>query len=408
MSLPPRFLQCRHRLDVSLPRTLSYCLALSSIFVCSLYALVPPPVRRLPRDDPSHVRWRAAIVLAVSAGGVGAYPWLFCDVDGNHPGGGDVASSSPPWYAYLGFAWTPMRDVGIAAHVLSLYLGALACSWLRVYHHGRVLRREEEEEEEERMTDRNLGFCGCVPPPPPPRRRLPIAPGPRHLLRSLEATRIRPTRRYLASLLADEGRRWTVVRDLAVAPLAEEVVFRACLLPPLLAARRRAVVGGGGGGGPPRGALSPVSASWIAPLFFGVAHLHHLRERVRSLPPAARLNGAVRSRIFLGAMVQWTYTTLFGAYVSHVFVRTGSLAAVAAAHVVCNWMGLPDFGLFVDPASTLRGYRWLVAAMYLAGIWLFVMGFDSPAIFPGESVLPSLLYPAAVDGPSSSQYAAAR
>jgi hypothetical protein len=39
---------------------------------------------------------------------------------------------SPPWHAYLRFTWTPMRDVGIAIHVLSLYLGALACSWLRV------------------------------------------------------------------------------------------------------------------------------------------------------------------------------------------------------------------------------------------------------------------------------------
>jgi hypothetical protein len=46
-----------------------------------------------------------------------------------------------------------MRDVGIAIHVLSIYLGALACSWLRVYHHGRILRREDEE----RMMDLKEG-----------------------------------------------------------------------------------------------------------------------------------------------------------------------------------------------------------------------------------------------------------
>jgi membrane protease YdiL (CAAX protease family) len=401
ISLPPRFLQCRHRLDVSLPLTLSYCLVLSSIFVCSLYVLVPPPVRRLPRDDARHVKWRAGMVLAVSAAaGVGAYPWLFCAEIGDLPGD-DVASLSPPWHAYLGFIWTPMQDVKIAMHVLSLYLGAIACSWLGVYRHGRILRQEEEEQRG--GMHRKEGGVGGMPPPP--RRRLPISPGPRHLLLSLEATRVRPTRRYLASLLADEGRFWTTVRDLAVAPLAEEVVFRACLLPPLLAARRRA--DGGGGGGRRGGALSPVSASWIAPLFFGVAHLHHLYERIRRLPPAMRSNRAVLTRILLGVMVQWTYTTLFGAYVSHVFVRTGSFGAVATAHVVCNCMGLPDVGPFADPTSDLRGYRWLVATVYLAGMWLFVSGFNSPAIFPGESVLPSILYPATMDGRSSSPFVVA-
>ena len=407
MSSPPRFLQCRHRLDASLPRTLSYCLALSSIFVCSLYVLVPPPVRRLPRDDPSHVRWRAVIVLAVSAAGVGAYPWLFCDDDISHHGDNvsSSLSSPPPWYAYLGFTWTPMQDVRIAMHVLSLYLGALSCSWLRVYHHGRILRREEEEEERMLMDHRKEG--GGM------RRQLPISPRPKHLLRSLATTRLRPMRRYLASLLADEGLRWTTVRDLAVAPLAEEAIFRSCLLPPLLAAccRRGGVETAMGDDGSSRGrgggALSPASASWIAPLFFGVAHLHHLYERIRRIPPAMRSNKAILTRIILGVVVQWTYTTLFGAYASHVFVRTGSLGAATTAHVVCNYMGLPEVGPFVDPTSILRGYRWFIATMYLAGIWLFVSAFDSPAIFPGESVLPSLLYPATVDGPSSSQFVAA-
>jgi hypothetical protein len=108
--------------------------------------------------------------------------------------------------------------------------------------------------------------------PPTPRWRLTISPGPKHL-RSLEATRLRPTRRYLASLLADEGLRWTAVCDMAVAPLAEGVIFRSCLLPPLLAACRRADESAADDGSRGRGgALSPASASWIAPLFFGVAH----------------------------------------------------------------------------------------------------------------------------------------
>ena len=101
------------------------------------------------------------------------------------------------------------------------------------------------------------------------------------------------------------------------------------------------------------------------------------------------------------------YTTLFRAYVSHVFVRTRSLGVATTAHVVCNYMGLSEVGPFVDPASILCGYRWFITTMYLAGVWLFVLAFNSPAIFLGGSILPSLLYPATVDGPSSSQFVAA-
>ena len=337
MTLPPRFRQCRHLLDVTLPWTIVYCLALSSSFVCSLYALVPSSVRRLPRDDASHIKWRAAIVVCVATMGAGAYPLLFCRNIAFAED--DVESSSfPPWYAYLGFSWRPMQDIKIAVHVLMPYLGALTCSWLRIYHLGRILRRDEED-----GTDREEGAT---------RRRLPIAPGPKHLLESLDVAWIRPTCRSLRSLVVDEDQRWTNIRNLAVAPLAEEVVFRACLLPPLLAC----------GGG----TLSPAVASWIAPLFFGVAHLHHLHEQYKRVPPG-HMSRAILRRIFLGVMLQFAYTTLFGAYVSHVFVRTGSLGAATIAHVVCNYMGLPEVG-FAHPTSNLHGYRYVIASMYLVGI----------------------------------------
>jgi prenyl protein peptidase len=48
-----------------------------------------------------------------------------------------------------------------------------------------------------------------------------------------------------------------------VAPFTEEYTFRACMLPILL------------------GYYSPVGAVVVSPLFFGIAHLHHMIERIR-------------------------------------------------------------------------------------------------------------------------------
>lgn len=54
------------------------------------------------------------------------------------------------------------------------------------------------------------------------------------------------------------------LRNHIVAPLSEEFTFRACMMPLLLQSYRQ------------------TTAVLLTPLFFGVAHLHHNIERVRS------------------------------------------------------------------------------------------------------------------------------
>lgn len=54
------------------------------------------------------------------------------------------------------------------------------------------------------------------------------------------------------------------LRNHVIAPLSEEFTFRACMLPLLLQS------------------FEPWSAVLITPLFFGVAHLHHMIERLRT------------------------------------------------------------------------------------------------------------------------------
>jgi len=188
---------------------------------------------------------------------------------------------------------------------------------------------------------------------------------------------IQPTKQSFKSFLDDVEYRWIILRNLCIAPLVEEVIFRACLLPPLLASISKN-----------NNRLTPTQASWIAPLFFGIAHLHHFYEKYRQIPSKERSNKVI-GQLVLVVAVQWTYTTLFGAYVSHIFVRTASLFGVTLAHIICNYMGLPNVS-FTHPTSNLYGYLWLILIMYCVGILGFIVGFDS-ILFPKESVLVSLL-----------------
>jgi prenyl protein peptidase len=188
------------------------------------------------------------------------------------------------------------------------------------------------------------------------------------------------------------------IRNLIIAPIVEEIIFRACLLPPLLASSHSsssdddAII---------RRGLTPTKACWIAPLFFGVAHLHHFYEKYRQQQTTSisnnnrhkeRKHDLILHQLLIELAIQWTYTTLFGAYVSHVFIRTGSIMSVIVAHVICNYMGLPDIEfIFSTKSYYLSSYTLIISFMYLLGIVLFIYGFKSTTIFPGVSVLSSLL-----------------
>lgn len=380
--------QCHHRRDIALSQTLLYCLKLSSFFVLSLYTFVPSSVRKLPRDIALHIKWRSGVIVGVMILGVGMYPWLFCQNNIS-----DSANIVIPWYRYLGWSWQPMQDVKIALHVLILYLGSLVCTWLKIYHHARIMHWKSKQQvlfpnqqcirnwsQTKKKNSGKLSSMGLEGESVT--KKLPIAPKPQYLWRASNQLWIQPTTQSWAHCCENDDNMWMKLRNFGIAPLAEEVVFRACLLPPLLASYNSA------SDGETTTSLTPTQASWIAPLFFGVAHLHHFYEQYRKLPSYQRTRARIL-QLMLGLIVQWTYTTLFGAYVSHVFVRTGSLSGVTLAHIICNYMGLPDVG-FAHPTSKLHGYRWFIAVVYFAGIGLFAKGFSSE-LFPEKSVIQSLL-----------------
>ncbi|XP_013842696.1 CAAX prenyl protease 2 isoform X2 [Sus scrofa] len=108
--------------------------------------------------------------------------------------------------------------------------------------------------------------------------------------------------------------RW--LRNQVIAPLTEELVFRACMLPMLA----------------PCTGLGP--AVFTCPLFFGVAHFHHIFEQLRFRQSSV-------GSIFLSAAFQFSYTAVFGAYTAFLFIRTGHLIGPVLCHSFCNYMGFP-------------------------------------------------------------------
>ena len=119
---------------------------------------------------------------------------------------------------------------------------------------------------------------------------------------------------------------WLGYRNLLIAPLSEELVFRSLTIPLFLLAH-----------------TSPTRIIFLTPLVFGGAHLHHLVEFLQSRTPAGQswppmgvwVNGVAVSAF------QFTYTSLFGFFAAFVFLRTGNLWAVVVAHSFCNRMGVP-------------------------------------------------------------------
>lgn len=123
-------------------------------------------------------------------------------------------------------------------------------------------------------------------------------------------------------------------RNYVVAPITEELVFRCCLVPllqPVLGYRLTA---------------------WLAPYFFGTAHLHHLLD---GQPP----------QLVVG---MFAYTTVFGWLAAAVFMTTRSAWATIACHAFCNFMELPDFA-----AALYHRRRHLLIPVYVVGLLGFVV-----------------------------------
>ncbi|KAL4238758.1 CAAX prenyl protease [Mactra antiquata] len=138
------------------------------------------------------------------------------------------------------------------------------------------------------------------------------------------------------------------LRNHVVAPLSEEFIFRACMLPLL---------------------VPHFGEGWsvfICPLFFGVAHLHHMIEKITQHKEDVK-------EAFQTSAFQMAYTTVFGAYSAFLFLRTGHFIAPVLAHAFCNHMGFPAFNEVL--AYNDKTLRWRLIAAFVFGLvaWIYLL-----------------------------------
>lgn len=312
------FGKCQHRSDYGMGLAVLYCVTLSTLYVGSLYVLVPPKVRRLDRDHTRHIQWRSFATTTVALGAIGSYPRLFCKSYEK-----DLAGYASNEVFLLG------RNVfGVLLHIVLLYLGPIILS---------VLQMAEV-------------------------RRLEIARGRKRgsYWEEIMQQIVMPPWNVLVNP-KERRERWKMIRNFVVAPWTEEVVFRGCMVPALLGAD-----------------MTPVAVALIAPLFFGVAHVHHAATRISKGEP-------IQPVLFM-TLFQFLYTSLFGMYASHALIRTGSVPAVTVGHAYCNYMGLPSISFF-QPNNPMYKYRMVVLAAFVVGTFGFKTMFSRTVLLPLPSVL---------------------
>ncbi|KAI1304293.1 CaaX protease [Xylaria venustula] len=132
---------------------------------------------------------------------------------------------------------------------------------------------------------------------------------------------------YPVSSLFHDYIRW---RNIIAGPFTEEVLFRSASVPLMLVAQ-----------------TSVTRTVFLSPVIFGLAHFHHFYEFRITHPNEPVVTGLLRS------LVQFSYTSLFGAYATFLFLRTGSLLAIFIVHAFCNIMGLPRLWGRVEPWSEM-------------------------------------------------------
>lgn len=143
---------------------------------------------------------------------------------------------------------------------------------------------------------------------------------------------------------------WAGWKNIVVGPVTEELVFRAGMVPLHVLAGRNFG-----------------SIVWTTPLFFGIAHIHHLYEFYLRNPTRLTLG-------ILGALFQFVYTTMFGWFAVFVFLRTGCIWNVILVHSFCNFIGLPTVGRIHNQHEGIVWGKW-VDYMLWAGHAAGVMGF---------------------------------
>jgi prenyl protein peptidase len=302
----------------------TYCLIVSCSFVGSIYACVPSHVRRLDRDDHRQIRWRSAAASIACVGAVVLYPIMMCrplQLVRNESG------------SLKAFLLSEIIACGTAfLHITLLYMGPIALGVAII--HDCLLQQQRKTGSSSSSSDLQL----------------------RSFLCAYYGIFLEPTLSAFRRQIGSSWGGWMAWRNLVIAPVTEELVFRGCIVSALTA-----VSSGSSSLAPVP--LSTVRVTITAPLFFGLCHVHHgvLSWRRGQSPLATAVQ----------TMFQFAYTSLFGSYATYLFIQTRSLSAVILSHAYCNGMGLPDLS-FLQPYSRFYRFRHWIMAVHVAGLLSFL------------------------------------
>lgn len=144
-------------------------------------------------------------------------------------------------------------------------------------------------------------------------------------------------------------------RNYLVAPFTEEFVFRSSILCLLYSH------------------VSLFSALFYSPLFFGLAHFHHMLEHFKQNSHEHRHHRLSILTIICIHLFQFAYTYIFGVYSSFLFIRTGHFLPSFLIHTLCNALGIPDVMNLLDFQDGQGKRKLFYMACYLIGLWLFSM-----------------------------------
>lgn len=342
---------CRHRSIDDRSTAILYCLFLAASYVAALYLLVPSKVRKLSRDHHLQIQYRSMASILVAIGAIVTYPYLFCDDNSysddrsSDDNGKNEAKES--LFSLRQIMLQPQFLAPVLLHTVVLYLGPIAASLVRVYE-----IRKQSINNNNNSDNRGNTTTTTMPSYPVHAFQLLLQPD-------------------LHSFLTPDSKDefWKNMRNFVVAPWTEEVIFRGCMIPPLLAS-----------------GMSVLQVTILAPLFFGVAHIHHAATRLA--------NGERWTPVLFITLFQFVYTSLFGMYASYAFLSTGSVLAVSVSHTYCNWMGLPDLS-FVQLQHPMYKYRILLLASYLIGVFAFKFLLKPSNVLllllPHPAILPTMI-----------------
>ncbi|CAF0965255.1 unnamed protein product [Adineta steineri] len=155
-------------------------------------------------------------------------------------------------------------------------------------------------------------------------------------------------------LCRNQNERLIFIRNYLVAPFTEEFVFRSSILCLLYSH------------------VSLFSAIFLSPLFFGLAHFHHMVEHFKQ-NHHEKHNRLSAMTIILIHLFQFSYTYIFGVYSSFLFIRTGHFVPSFIIHTLCNGLGIPDVMNLIDMQDGQAYRKFFYMVCYVIGLWLFSM-----------------------------------